>query len=218
MKEEKFTFLSADNKTTIHGIWWKPEQPPKGVLQIAHGLTEYGQRYEDFAEFLTGYGYAVAVNDVIGHGESVTPGEEPVHIEKWEHTVKDFGTCRRRTEERFGGLPYYMLGFSLGSFILHSYLTEHAQGIQGVILAGTGMIPDFQLKIAKAYVKHIGKKAGMNRKDPRIHDLRILLSVPFRDGICESAPEGIKATGTGPFDFQRPGSGGGFWKRCGKVV
>lgn len=111
------------------------------MLQIAHGLTEYGQRYEDFAEFLTGYGYAVAVNDVIGHGESVTPGEEPVHIEKWEHTVKDFGTCRRRTEERFGGLPYYMLGFSLGSFILHSYLTEHAQGIQGVILAGTGMIP-----------------------------------------------------------------------------
>lgn len=54
--------------------------------------TEYSQRYKDFAEFLTGYGYAVAANDVIGHGESVIPGEEPVHIEKWEHTVGDFGS------------------------------------------------------------------------------------------------------------------------------
>ncbi len=171
MKEEKFIFLSADNKTTIHGTWWEPEQLPKAVLQISHGLTEYGQRYRDFAEFLTRYGYAVAANDVIGHGKSVTPGEEPVHIEKWEDTVKDFETCRRKTGERFGDLPYYTMGFSLGSFILQSYLTEHAAGIQGIILAGTGMIPDFQLKAAKAYVKYIGKKAGMNRKDPRIHEL-----------------------------------------------
>ncbi|HIV38469.1 MAG TPA: lysophospholipase [Candidatus Blautia stercorigallinarum] len=171
MKEEKFIFLSADNKTTIHGTWWEPEQLPKAVLQISHGLTEYGQRYRDFAEFLIRYGYAVAANDVIGHGKSVTPGEEPVHIEKWEDTVKDFETCRRKTGERFGDLPYYTMGFSLGSFILQSYLTEHAAGIQGIILAGTGMIPDFQLKAAKAYVKYIGKKAGMNRKDPRIHEL-----------------------------------------------
>ena len=74
------------------------------MLQISHGLTEYGQRYKDFAEFLTGYGYTVAANDVIGHGESVTPGEEPVHIEKWEHTVKDFETCRKAYEREQNGV------------------------------------------------------------------------------------------------------------------
>ncbi len=51
MKEEKFTFLSADNKTTIHGTWWEPEQLPKAVLQISHGLTEIREWMERIDEF-----------------------------------------------------------------------------------------------------------------------------------------------------------------------
>ena len=66
-------------------------------------MTKYGERYEDLAELLTGHGYVVAVNDVIGHVKSIIPGEEPVYIDKWKHAVKDFEICRRSAWERFRG-------------------------------------------------------------------------------------------------------------------
>src|SRR5699024_4578769 len=171
MKEERFAYLSADGKTTIHGVFWIPDSTALAVLQISHGMTEYAQRYRDLAEFFTKHGYIVAVNDVIGHGESVIPGEEPMHMEKWEHAVKDCETCRKKMKALYPQLPYYMMGFSLGSFILQSHQVDYPNTADALIFAGTGRIPSVQLKIAKRFVRHVAKKAGINRTDPRIHEL-----------------------------------------------
>ena len=171
MKEERFAYLSADGKTTIHGVFWIPDSTALAVLQISHGMTEYAQRYRDLAEFFTKHGYIVAVNDVIGHGESVIPGEEPMHMEKWEHAVKDCETCRKKMKALYPQLPYYMMGFSLGSFILQSHQIDYPNTADALIFAGTGRIPSVQLKIAKRFVRHVAKKAGINRTDPRIHEL-----------------------------------------------
>ena len=171
MKEETFAYLSADGKTTIHGVFWIPDSTALAVLQISHGMTEYAQRYRDLAEFFTKHGYIVAVNDVIGHGESVIPGEEPMHMEKWEHAVKDCETCRKKMKALYPQLPYYMMGFSLGSFILQSHQVDYPNTADALIFAGTGRIPSVQLKIAKRFVRHVAKKAGINRTDPRIHEL-----------------------------------------------
>lgn len=171
MKEERLSYLSADGKTTIHGVFWIPDSTALAVLQISHGMTEYAQRYRDLAEFFTKHGYIVAVNDVIGHGESVIPGEEPMHMEKWEHAVKDCETCRKKMKALYPQLPYYMMGFSLGSFILQSYQVDYPNTADALIFAGTGRIPSVQLKIAKRFVRHVAKKAGINRTDPRIHEL-----------------------------------------------
>ena len=171
MKEERFAYLSADGKTTIHGVFWIPDSTALAVLQISHGMTEYAQRYRDLAEFFTKHGYIVAVNDVIGHGESVIPGEEPMHMEKWEHAVKDCETCRKKMKALYSQLRYYMMGFSLGSFILQSHQVDYPNTADALIFAGTGRIPSVQLKIAKRFVRHVAKKAGINRTDPRIHEL-----------------------------------------------
>ncbi|CVI71580.1 Putative lysophospholipase [Clostridiales bacterium CHKCI001] len=57
MKEERFTYLSVDGKTTIHGVFWIPDSTALAVLQISHGMTEYAQRYRDLAEVFTRHGY-----------------------------------------------------------------------------------------------------------------------------------------------------------------
>ena len=58
--KREFTFLSGDGATQIHGIEWKPESGKIcGILQIFHGMVEYIERYEDFAEFLTEKGFLV---------------------------------------------------------------------------------------------------------------------------------------------------------------
>ena len=46
-------------------------------------------------------------------------------------------------EQRFPEVPHYMLGFSLGSFLIREYLTKYpGEGeIAGVIIMGTGHQP-----------------------------------------------------------------------------
>ena len=71
-KEEKFTFLSADGKTTIHAVKWIPEDGKyEAILQITHGMIEFVERYRPFAEFLTENGFMVVGHDHLGHGDSV---------------------------------------------------------------------------------------------------------------------------------------------------
>ena len=47
MKKE-FYYLSADGETQIHAIEWIPEEEPKAVIQLCHGMAEYIARYDDY--------------------------------------------------------------------------------------------------------------------------------------------------------------------------
>ena len=90
MVKREFTFPSADGKTAIHAVEWLPEGAPRAVLQIAHGVSEYVLRYEDFAGYLTERGFAVVGNDHLGHGLSVSDGAPRlyfrIHPDPWpEH-------------------------------------------------------------------------------------------------------------------------------------
>ena len=53
MKREEIYYLSADKKTKIHAVEWKPEGEIKGIIQIIHGVTEHILRYEECAKFFT---------------------------------------------------------------------------------------------------------------------------------------------------------------------
>lgn len=76
MKKSVFEFLSADKKTQIHAVKWEPEQGEvRGVVQISHGMVEYVERYDAFAEYLTDRGFVVVGNDHLGHGESIVSQE-----------------------------------------------------------------------------------------------------------------------------------------------
>lgn len=46
------TFLSADHKNHIHVKIWEPEGNVQGVIQIAHGMIDYIERYTAMAEYL----------------------------------------------------------------------------------------------------------------------------------------------------------------------
>ena len=58
----------------IHGCRWTPEGEPRAVCQIIHGIAEYVERYDSFAEYLCGLGFAVVAEDHMGQGQSVNGG------------------------------------------------------------------------------------------------------------------------------------------------
>ena len=52
MMKHEFYYTSRDSVTKIHAIEWLPDRDIKGVLQICHGMVEYIDRYDEFAEFM----------------------------------------------------------------------------------------------------------------------------------------------------------------------
>ncbi len=175
MIKNEFYYPSADGKTQIHAVEWKPETEIKGVIQIAHGVTEYILRYENFAEFFTQKGFVVVGNDHLGHGQSIAPNGKPMYFGpngSWNFVVKDIDTCKQMTKKKYPNVPYMILGFSLGSFLVRTYLIDYAQEpLDGAIIMGTGYIPNFKIAIAKMMANKEAKKVGEENTSPLIKSL-----------------------------------------------
>ena len=162
MKEE-FYFKSSDKKTKIHAVMWKPEGEPRAVLQISHGMIEYIERYEDFAEFLNKAGFLVVGNDHLGHGKSVASHNE------WGYFAEKKGgqlVCRdllkltKIVKEKYPQIPYFLLGHSMGSFMARRYIINFGEELDGVIIMGTGNQPMPTLLAGRTLTGVLGKIHG----------------------------------------------------------
>ncbi len=144
MNKEHFTLKSHDGLTDLHVILWTPDQEVRAVLQLVHGMAEYIDRYHDFAAFLTGYGFAVIGHDHLGHGSSVTSQDKLGFFAESNGDVIVVDDMHLITEEAmksFPGVPVFILGHSMGSFMVRKYLTRFSEPLQGAIIMGTGYIP-----------------------------------------------------------------------------
>jgi alpha-beta hydrolase superfamily lysophospholipase len=132
---------SADGKTTIHAIEWLPEGDVRAVLQIAHGVSEYAERYAPLAEFLTQRGYAVTANDHIGHGQSLTPGAPIAHFTSADAVVDDMYRLRNLEGKKFPARSYFLLGLFHGLLSSPAPISSATPGtLSGAIVMGTGQM------------------------------------------------------------------------------
>ena len=141
MTEKEFFFVSCNERTPIHCILWLPEGEPRAVVQIAHGISSHVRRFAPLAEFLCGHGFAVAGNDHLGHGRSVDGEENRLFFGEnsgWELVLGDMRKLTVQLKARFPGLPVFLLGHSMGSFLARCYAIRFPQGVDGLILSGTG--------------------------------------------------------------------------------
>lgn len=152
MKKD-FYFPSSDGMTKIHAVEWIPEGEVIAVLQIVHGMVEHIERYDDFGYFLASRGIYVTGHSHLGHGNSV------ISKERWGYFAKEHGNdcligdiheLKNMTQKKYSGIPYFMLGHSMGSFLLRQYLGMNPKGLAGAIIIGTGNQPDFIVKAGKA--------------------------------------------------------------------
>lgn len=145
IQKEEFYFGSRDGEHKIHAIRWIPEiDRPVCILQIIHGMSEYVDRYDEFARYLADKGILVVGDDHLGHGKSVNPGEPYGYFCKEDAAtvlVRDEHRLKKMMQEQYQGVPYLILGHSMGSFIARNYLIRYGSGIDGAIIMGTGMQP-----------------------------------------------------------------------------
>lgn len=154
VRKEDFYFDSRDGKHRLHAIRWMPEAgKPVCVLQIVHGMSEYIDRYDEFARYLADRGILVVGDDHLGHGMSVEQGEPYGYFCREDAAtvlVRDEHRLKKMTQEQYPGVPYIILGHSMGSFITRNYLMRYGSGVNGAVIVGTGMQPKAMLLCARA--------------------------------------------------------------------
>ena len=144
MIKEELYYDSRDEKSRLHGVRYIPEDKDsiRCIVQIVHGMAEYIERYEEFAEFLTARGCVVIGEDHMGHGKSVGKyGKYGYFCEQDPATVlvRDVHRLKKATVELYPNVPYVIVGHSMGSFIVRNYMFPYGKGIDAAVIMGTGM-------------------------------------------------------------------------------
>lgn len=133
----KQLFLKAFDETDIGINVWDEVENPIGCVQIAHGMAEHPDRYDDFARFLNAHGYIVAADDHRGHRRGAINGVNGMtYGDSWNQTLEDMHTLCNWLKETYGK-EVLLLGHSYGSFLSQRFTELHSKELVGTLLSGT---------------------------------------------------------------------------------
>ncbi|MBR3946506.1 MAG: alpha/beta hydrolase [Bacteroidales bacterium] len=151
MRFTEHAFKSSDGATIFYRRYM-PDNTPRAILQIFHGMAEHSARYADFARFMTDNGIAVYVSDHRGHGNTIADKKEYgvwPHCDEWWRIIGDLKQLKDIATDENPNLPYFVLGHSMGSFLARTFITKYSTEISGVIISGTGTNPTAVLRFGK---------------------------------------------------------------------
>ncbi|MBR5545095.1 MAG: alpha/beta fold hydrolase, partial [Clostridia bacterium] len=171
-KEAYFNSSNGVNKIRTL-IWEDDELTPIGIVQLTHGMAEHIARYDEFARFLASNGFVVCGNDHLGHGKSIEcraeigfMGEENGD----KRLVDDMHILTKIMKKRNPDIPYFLFGHSMGSFCARIYATHFGDELDGVILCGTGDMPDL-INAGVDLIDMLVNKYGVMRRVDKVAEI-----------------------------------------------
>lgn len=175
MKRTTFTYTST-NGTVIFARKWSPidGSAPKAVIQIAHGMAEHSERYDDFAAFLVKEGYTVYANDHRGHGYTLTSSSNYGYFADengFDEVADDLLALTKIIEQNHKNIPIFLFGHSMGSFLVRRYIQVAGIKLKGAILSGTAGNPGILGKVGKIIARSEIIKKGKSYPSPLLSDL-----------------------------------------------
>ena len=173
--KKEFSFPSVSGLADIHACSFFPEdkESVKAVIQIAHGMAEHLERYEKFAGVLCDNGFAVYINDHLGHGKSVKNDSELGYFgekDGWKNFIDDAHQLMQIAKKENPSKPYIFFGHSMGSFVAREFSKRFADELTGAVFCGTaGPNPAAGAGIVLA--KLVGKIKGSHYRSKLIDNI-----------------------------------------------
>lgn len=147
---EEFWLTAEDDCELYIRSWGSDIKDAKAVILISHGMTEHIARYKQLAAFFNGKGFIVYGDDHRGHGRT---GEKQGQLgfiaeaNGFELLVEDLHLLIQYVKKQHTGLPVFIYGHSMGSFITRNYIQNYSEEVAGVLLAGSGFFPERSSKV-----------------------------------------------------------------------
>lgn len=166
--------ISASEGLEIQAYCWLPAGKPVAVIQIAHGMQEYAQRYDHFARWMNANNIAVYADDHIGHGSSIASMEEISDFPRkddWQRSVDILYKLTEKIRRDHPGVPLVVLGHSMGSVLVQSYMIRYGKEAEGYILSGAIRQPWLMAAIGTVVVKILAAFNGWKDRSKLLVDL-----------------------------------------------
>ena len=136
---ETITLNSAYDGLPLSVMLVRPEDKPRCLVQLAHGMCEHKERYQAFMEFLAERGCLCVINDHRGHGASVRNTDDLGYFYKDgdEALVQDLHQITLWMRDRWPGKKLALFGHSMGSLAVRAYADRYDKDIDALIVCGS---------------------------------------------------------------------------------
>ena len=134
-------------------ILWEPQGTPKAVILISHGMAEHIARYDALGQYLAKEGFLTAGYNHLGHGEEAPVLGFFAPEDGWGKVVADLKTVMDYISSLAPGRKRILLGHSMGSFLAREYILRYPQGVDALILSGSGWHPKLLCVFGKGLAK-----------------------------------------------------------------
>ena len=169
----EFTFDSVAEGQKIFTRVYEPKGEKKAILQIVHGMAEHTGLYKEFCEFLAENGILAVLDDHLGHGKSVLKGEDYGNFfGDIENLLQDEKTLSSIITNEYPDLPFFMMGHSMGSFIVREFISRYPGKAKAAVIMGTSQgFPKTVWQAEKVILDSIIKSKGGDYKSKFVSDL-----------------------------------------------
>lgn len=172
-----FTLPSCVPGRTLHAFRCVPEGEVRAILQLSHGMVEFIDRYKPLAEYLAARGILVTGHDHLGHGGSIRTKADYGYFAQPDGNravLDDLHAVTALTKQLYPGVPYFLLGHSMGSFYARQYLCEWGDELDGAIIMGTGFQPKALVATARALCRVLAVFFGWEHRSKLVANLSFL--------------------------------------------
>ena len=162
---------------TLHAFRCVPEGEVRAILQLSHGMVEFIDRYKPLAESLAQRGILVTGNDHLGHGGSIRTKADYGYFAEPDGNravLEDLHSVTKLTKQLYPGVPYFLLGHSMGSFYARQYLCEYGQELSGAIIMGTGHQPKALVQFARSTCRALAAVHGWQYRSKLVANLSFM--------------------------------------------
>ncbi|GAB48237.1 alpha/beta hydrolase [Mobilicoccus pelagius] len=148
-----------------------PQGDPRGIVHVLHGMAEHARRYDRLAGELAAAGYVVVAHDHRGHGH--TSPESLGHLADsggWSLLVEDARGLGAAARAEHPGIPYVLLGHSMGSLVARTLVLDHSEDVDGLVLLGTAADPGALTRLGGLGLARLLTRVQGPRRPSRIMD------------------------------------------------
>ena len=120
---------------------WEPDNKPRALLALLHGLGEHAGRYAHVGKVMTDAGYALIGFDLRGHGRSGGARGHSPSLDAYMRDIREFFLLMT---QRYPEIPHFLYGHSLGGLLALSYAIQYGQGLKGMLVTGPALRSSLQ--------------------------------------------------------------------------
>jgi alpha-beta hydrolase superfamily lysophospholipase len=170
---EILTMTCSDNKQIYYRSWLPENGNIHSILQILHGMAEHSARYHRFATYLNTLGIAVYAQDHRGHGLTASDDDLGWFAERngWDRVSQDVIELGQTITRNHPGKDLFLLGHSMGAFLVPNVIHRNPGLHVGAILSGTSASKGAVGAIGKLVANIRARRDGGRRPDELLDNL-----------------------------------------------